>query len=115
MSNESVKPTAVPTPRENQIVLVEGGVARYHDGVFYTAMEDPWWERPIQWDVEAWLPTHGIAKMRRAVNAHEALLEASKRAMYKLNAYVGVCAGDKELPKVIGLLEAAIKLAEEQS
>jgi len=46
-------------PREGQIVFVGGGVAQYRDGVFYTGMEDPRYERPIQWNVTWWLPTDG--------------------------------------------------------
>lgn len=43
-------------PDEGQIVFVAGGVAQFREGVFYTGMEDPRWMRPIQWEVEWWLP-----------------------------------------------------------
>jgi hypothetical protein len=69
-------------PQEGQIVFVHGGVAQYRDGVFYTGMEDPRWERPIQWDVTWWLPTDcgkeydaqcaTIARMREALEEAEA-------------------------------------------
>ena len=41
-------------PVEGQIVLVHGGVAVYRDGVFYTGMEVPQYQRPIQWTVTHW-------------------------------------------------------------
>jgi hypothetical protein len=55
--------TGAAPPREGQYVFVEGGIAQYRNGVFYTGMEDPRWTRPIQWAVEWWLPTtaNGIA------------------------------------------------------
>ena len=43
-------------PREGQIVFVHGGVAEYRNGTFYTGMEDPRFERPIQWRVTWWCP-----------------------------------------------------------
>lgn len=46
-------------PVEGQFVIVEGGIAQYRDGVFYTGMEEPRYTRPIQWAVAWWLPLAG--------------------------------------------------------
>jgi hypothetical protein len=49
------------TPAEGQIVFVEGGIVQFRKGVFYTGMELPKYARPIQWDVEWWLPMYASA------------------------------------------------------
>lgn len=46
---------SVALPKEGQIVFVEGGVAQFRSGVFYSGMEEPKYHRPIQWSVEWWL------------------------------------------------------------
>ena len=43
-------------PEEGEIVFVRGGVAQYRGDVFYTGMEDPRYTRPIQWEVDWWMP-----------------------------------------------------------
>ena len=43
-------------PKQDQIVIVHGGIAQYRSGVFYTGMEDPRYQRPIQWLVTHWMP-----------------------------------------------------------
>ncbi len=43
-------------PFEGQIVFVDGGVAQYRDGAFYTGMEDPRYARKIMWPVTHWMP-----------------------------------------------------------
>lgn len=48
----------------------------------------------------------------RACNAHDALVEALRRAEQKLGAYVGVCRGDKELTgTVLPMVSAALAKA----
>lgn len=42
-------------PSHGEIVGVHGGVAQYRNGNFYTGMEDPRWERSIQWAVTHWV------------------------------------------------------------
>lgn len=44
------------TPKEGQVVFVHGGVAQYRNGTYYSGMEDPRYQRAIQWDVTWWLP-----------------------------------------------------------
>ena len=48
--------TGTERPRENQVVIVHGGVAQYRQGLFYTGMEDPRYARPILWPVTCWQP-----------------------------------------------------------
>ena len=43
-------------PAEDQIVFVDGGIAQYRSGVFYTGMEEPRYARPIKWTVTHWMP-----------------------------------------------------------
>ncbi len=42
-------------PQEGAVVLVAGGVAQYRDGIWYTGMEEPLYQRPIEWDVKWWM------------------------------------------------------------
>ena len=60
-------------PAEGQIVFVEGGVAQYRNGEFFTGMEDPRYGRPIQWEVKWWLPIHGTESAIRS-KIQEALI-----------------------------------------
>jgi hypothetical protein len=55
-------------PKEGQIVFVNGGVAQYRGGRFYSGMDEPRYFRQIEWPVDWWLPIAG----------HE-LFEAVKR------------------------------------
>jgi hypothetical protein len=43
-------------PQEGVTVLVSGGVAQYRYGQWYTGMEEPLFQRPIQWEVTKWMP-----------------------------------------------------------
>ncbi len=50
--------TECACPAEGEIVFVQGGVAQYRKGLYYTGMEDPRWERPILWTVTWWYPAY---------------------------------------------------------
>ncbi len=41
-------------PQEGQIVFVQGGIAQFRGGTFYTGMEEPRYQRPITWRVDWW-------------------------------------------------------------
>lgn len=43
-------------PEQGKKVLVSGGVACMREGVWYTGMEEPLFQRPIQWKVTHWMP-----------------------------------------------------------
>ena len=47
------------------------------------------------------------------VSVQSNLIAALERSWVKLNAYVGVCKDDKELPKIIALADSAIRRARE--
>lgn len=47
-------------PAEGSIVLVAGGTAQWREGKWYSGMEHPYFQRPIQWEVKRWLPLHEI-------------------------------------------------------
>ena len=55
LAEDKSKP-AEREPDEGQIVGVDGGIAQYRNGVFYTGMEEPKFTRPIQWEVKWWKP-----------------------------------------------------------
>ncbi len=48
--------TSEQMPAEKLPVLVDGGIAMWRDGVWYTGMEEPWFQRPIEWTVRRWAP-----------------------------------------------------------
>ncbi|KKL78801.1 hypothetical protein LCGC14_2021280, partial [marine sediment metagenome] len=48
--------TSEQMPAEKLPVLVDGGMAMWRDGVWYTGMEEPWFQRPIEWTVRRWAP-----------------------------------------------------------
>ena len=60
------------TPDDGQIVIVAGGIAQYRDGVFYTGMEEPMYQRPIEWSVTWWEP------LRYQTSAPADVVEAQK-------------------------------------
>lgn len=43
-------------PEEGKAVIVAGGLAKYRRGVWYSGMEEPPFSRPIEWEVEWWMP-----------------------------------------------------------
>jgi hypothetical protein len=65
-------------PRNKQIVFVDGGVAQFRDGVFYTGMEDPRYTRPIQWEVKWWLPIFGTLQF-----AADLLADAAQKELLR--------------------------------
>ena len=48
--------TSEQMPADRLPVLVDGGIAMWRDGVWYTGMEEPWFQRPIEWTVRRWAP-----------------------------------------------------------
>lgn len=47
---ENTAPKGVP-------VIVSGGIAmKKTGGLWYTGMEEPMYQRPIQWEVKGWMP-----------------------------------------------------------
>jgi hypothetical protein len=49
-------PVAAKLPAPNQIVIVAGGVAQYRQGNWWTGMEEPLFQRRIQWKPTWWMP-----------------------------------------------------------
>ena len=42
---------------KNVPVIVNGGTAmKKEDGCWYTGMEEPLFQRPIEWEVKGWMP-----------------------------------------------------------
>lgn len=50
--------TALRAPRDQQFVIVHGGIAQYRGGRFYTGMDEPAFMRPIHWEVTHWKPVY---------------------------------------------------------
>jgi len=42
-------------PAKHQKVIVPGGMAQYRGGLWYSGMEEPMFQRPIQWEVTRWM------------------------------------------------------------
>jgi len=49
-------PVSERLPEEYITVMVAGGIARYVDGVWWTGMEEPLYQREIKWEVTHWKP-----------------------------------------------------------
>jgi hypothetical protein len=76
--------TMAKSPKEGEIVFVEGGVAQYRGGTFYSGMDDPRYTRPIQWPVKWWKPITAVplnAKVRRSVIVADTPVEDRLAAM----------------------------------
>jgi hypothetical protein len=43
-------------PLDGDIVIVSGGTAQYRDGEWFTGMEQPQFQRPIEWKVTHYMP-----------------------------------------------------------
>lgn len=46
--------TKADFPPDRRIVLVDGGTAMMRDGIWYSGMEEPYFQRPIIWNVTHW-------------------------------------------------------------
>ena len=50
-------------PNDGEPVLVSGGTAVWRDGVWYTGMEEPLFQRPIEWKVTHWMPFPALNRL----------------------------------------------------